>query len=288
MSKSGEGFVFLAMRLSQLLTLECQICQYFKQIVDDSPQLQYLLQLNLLGYAEPLVPRADLSFAQKTQLLREQSARVNNLEGTGDFVQFYFNGKPPSKCCFSQGVLAHLSPSNDHDLGCIHMYRLPSFNRNLPNFETWSHENLGVRILDFGISSAFDLLILFERDESPTVSDGSARPSEIIIKIHLRSLKSGLTHPAAAVPALKYASRRDIELEFEHQIVGTYLVVQFLFKDNLSSDSCLSVWNWTTGAEIMVSSLRLVDEADLHSCYRCSNGKFKHGGSRLSQPRYSS
>lgn len=264
------------MRLSHLLTIKCQVCRYFRQIFDDSPQLQYLFQLGLLGYAEPRVPRVDLTYTQKVRLLREHSTRIKNLEGHANCVRFYFNGRPPSKCSISQGILAHLSPSNAHGFGYIHVYRLPSFNRNLNDFETWSHENLGIGITDFGISSALDLLILFELHESLTGFHGPAEPTEAV-KIHLRSLKSGSNHPAAIMPVIMYAPRRRIELDFDHQIVGDYLVVHFRFVGD-DDDTCLAVWNWTTGGEIMVSILRGFHKAVFHYLYQFSNGKFKQYG----------
>jgi hypothetical protein len=213
--------------------------------------------LGQLGYIEPVKPRRDLTYSDKIDLLRKHQSRLANLTES-DYTKITFRGNNGHlmNCKFSRGVFAHLNPVGESNDPMITVYEIPSYNRALEECSIWSLTNLGVLVEEFGMSISLDLLVLFEIDATLPLDDGTSQDTGPMINIHLRSLRSGSTHHAAAVPVLTYptASRSRMDFDICFRIVGDHLMVLFNTPPGpVGSRSDLIVWNWTSGKQIAVS-----------------------------------
>ncbi|KAG9125732.1 hypothetical protein FRC07_006446 [Ceratobasidium sp. 392] len=55
-----------------------RVCRLFRDIILESPHLQYILELDSCGYVEPANPRRDLNYADKLRLIRDTRGRWMN------------------------------------------------------------------------------------------------------------------------------------------------------------------------------------------------------------------
>ncbi|KAG8777537.1 hypothetical protein FRC12_000324 [Ceratobasidium sp. 428] len=243
-SLPGETFIHLLLFLLPKEIRKCQrICRLFRNQIKSSARLQYLLELDSLGYSAPVHPRSDLTYNEKIGFLRqaidpsEQWLNLPYGKELGDSQAFMVNSQ------FTRGVFAQVVP-NFQKIREINVYRLPSRNTNT-GYESWHLSDLGVDPLQFKIDPDLDLLVLLETD-IPQVSTG---PSiQRIRRFHLRSLQTGLPHPLAEVPVIASIDRSDLMFpSHSFQIVGQYITL--LCSDAFLVSTCawISVWDWTTG-----------------------------------------
>ncbi|KAH9031019.1 hypothetical protein EDB85DRAFT_2146365 [Lactarius pseudohatsudake] len=110
-------------------------------------------------------------------------------------------------------------------------------------------DDLGVRIKDFALDTAQDLIVLLEH---PSAAGLSASPSAAYagtdIRVHLRKLSAGAVapHPAAKVSVLCHRARGPVHgcmIQIVEDVVEMYLLMPL---------PGVLIWNWMTGEELVV------------------------------------
>lgn len=260
----GQSFYLLLVSNDVTHAQESQVSQYFRAIVDTSPLLQYLLQLSQLGYIEPIKPRRDLTYADKTDFLHQYQKHLVNL-GNFDPAQISFRDTHGfrASCGFSRGVFAHITEDFSAipevpGLETIYIYEIPSLNKAISECNIWSFSDLGVPLGQFGMSISLDLLLLFERNPTiPTNLDPWPDPA---LTMHLRSLRTSAPHPFAAVPILTFTPARTyMDFDISFRIIGDYVML-LLNMDGPYNKSELVIWDWPSGKKVAVSYRRSLDD----------------------------
>ena len=113
-------------------------------------------------------------------------------------------------------------------------------------------EDLGVRIKDFALDPAQDLIVLLEH-RPPVISIASSTGSPDAaagadIRVHLRRLSAGavVPHPAASNPVLCRRAVSTVHgcmIQIVEDVVGMYFWMPF---------HGVLIWNWMTGEELVV------------------------------------
>ncbi|CAE6537402.1 unnamed protein product [Rhizoctonia solani] len=232
----SESIIRILALTEPLDILRCGVvCRLLRQIIESSAELQYLIELGSFGYIPPVNPRLDLSYKDKISTLRQHqdkwgsdthmkvdTYKLRDLEARS--MTYDFHG--------GTYVRGSSLPGMGECTRRLDVYQLPSINKGT-KWKEWSHPDLGVDVRDFALQTDYDLLVLLEANEP--VSDGEilgrtgASPDATQhIKIHLRSLETGQSHPVA--------------------VVGRYLAVFFQVLA-WRGTRCyeLRIWDWTTG-----------------------------------------
>lgn len=243
----------------------CQsVCRTFYNLIVSSPQIQYILSLDTLGYAMPSVPRLDLTTRQKVEFLerhRRNWSFPGNLQPTEYVIQLSDAGNVYR---FDGGVYTHslhIAPnSRTSAIVGLHFYQLPSPNLGL-EFREWCIPNLGLSARGFDIDTAQDLLILVElANPIRSWSEGCW--------IHLRTMSDNSQHPNAALPFLIAEfteSEGDLEsriipMLFDIEVVGSLLAILFRSRTQQIT-SWVIVWDWNRGVEVTCSEFPRAPEA---------------------------
>ncbi|KAG8776095.1 hypothetical protein FRC12_001104 [Ceratobasidium sp. 428] len=232
-------------RLPPASIRQCQkVCRSLRRLISKNDYLQYILELEASGYVEPLRPRMDLSYAERTQFLRKHNSRWKNLSSVtpvhydlpayqrtgldrlvkGTFVwgQFTASGKAFSKVMF---------------------YQLPSTNTGT-DFKQWSIDLVG-GCDNIEIDPAQDLLVVVE-----TRSASDALMNDEPFNIRLKTMSTAEPHSKApqdqkvlcyTPPSGSWHSGPCHVWIFGHLLAGMF---------NVDFISNLVVWNWTTGQEL--------------------------------------
>ncbi|QRV96158.1 F-box-like protein [Ceratobasidium sp. AG-Ba] len=240
-------FVFLATRDIRA----CQrVCRFIRDTVQASPMLQYVLELDTLGYTVPLNPRKDLSYAEKSKLLRTSKAKSTEDTPTPTRIDLEDTGFMLAKCEFARGVFVYGPTQDDRLLQKLVVYQFDSINENTP-YESW---NISVAqdMCAYKIDPDQDLLILL-RGGPP-----DDHPNMITVReLHMCSLKSGNPHPLAVVPVITPTERILRSIKDNHfQIVGKYVALlttdaAFPAEDSLK----IFIWDWITGELVTMGSV---------------------------------
>jgi hypothetical protein len=224
-------------------------------IIDNSAQLQYLIELGLLGYAEPINLRLDLTYEQKTQLLREHRARgaspsnVLTIEITPCSCLSNDSSKNYYTLCrgvYIEGFGPALTGITRH----LELYQLPSWNRGTA-LKRWCHD-LGMDASSVALDPDFNLLSIVEAQTLFV----NAVADQIIFQVHLRTLDSNDAHPGAMFSKLSWAPDQERLRDYRQWdtrplIVGNLLAV--IFYNSIFGVNYLVVWDWTSGLMLLVS-----------------------------------
>ncbi|KAJ1300302.1 hypothetical protein OPQ81_005124 [Rhizoctonia solani] len=215
--------------------------------IQESLELQYLLELDFLGYVHPLNPLDKLSFGDKVRLLQEK--HLINADGTQRHIgvrtaKFEPIGPMSANIRYSRGVLAVGKPSIDVTRQ-LQVYRFASSNKSTEHC-SFLLKNIGVEAHDFRFEPDLDLLVLLESVTSPTDD------TDLEMRFHLRSLSTGLAHPLALNPVLmntfKFTTTYN---DTGFQIVGQLLVILYFTNSRLDASSPkMCIWDWTTGERV--------------------------------------
>ncbi|CAE6431474.1 unnamed protein product [Rhizoctonia solani] len=241
----------------------CQVCRLLKRFIDESIELQYLIELYSFGYVPPSNPRRDILYPDKLRLVKEHQKRWKSTSWTQVDTYPLKKRNPNSTSStydFYGGVYAQgfSLPGVGEHTRRLDLYQLPSVNRGTP-WKQWSFEDLGVDVRDFVMQPDYDLLVLLELNKSlPCPNpDGIEGAPDLMqyFTVHLRTLGTNQPHPDATRPTIAYntPSYRRSRPSFYFQIVGRYLAIQFLISNASSERSKLRVWDWTTGKDVTVS-----------------------------------
>ncbi|CAE6479747.1 unnamed protein product [Rhizoctonia solani] len=210
-------------------------------IINDSPMLQYLLELDSLGLVPPRIISHRLPLEQKIQTLRRRK-RTNAL-GICDTIAAPLHWQDDNVPSFgydfvsSRGVLALKSQKK------IEIHQLSSPNRNIGS---------SYHLLDslpehwmMAIEPAFDLLVLFDSTNND-------------VTFHLRSLQTGLAHPDACLPTVVYEGENDEFIrpglhKLQIEIIGHRIAYLRECPLAIESTSRVIIWDWTSG-QILTST----------------------------------
>ncbi|QRV96156.1 F-box-like protein [Ceratobasidium sp. AG-Ba] len=219
-----------------------QVCRLFRDEIQASAFLQYTLELDALGYSAPLNPRLDISYDEKTKLLKRIHDNPTEITPTPTCVTLDTTEATITSCQFARGVFAHGQPNIDVTRS-LRIHRFPSANQNTP-YESWSIPDLRVDAHAYRIDPDLDLLVLLHVDSAPGDPD-----TDLARAFHFRSLKSGEPHPLAAVPVVLTTDKFTSSFVPDcFQIIGRYVALLTHTNHLLSQDSPrMSVWDWTTG-----------------------------------------
>ncbi|KAG8742723.1 hypothetical protein FRC10_000997 [Ceratobasidium sp. 414] len=171
-----------------------QVCRSLRRLISTNDHLQHILELDACGYVEPLHPRTDLSYAEKTRILREHNARWNDPTiVTPDHYELpsrHMGGMD----AFVKGTFMWCQAVGGKDYPRVVFYQLPSTNRNT-SFKQWSID-LEIKYEGLWIDPEQDLLVAAETR--------NGRLSAESYYIHLRSMSANEPHPRAAVGRSKW------------------------------------------------------------------------------------
>jgi hypothetical protein len=114
-------------------------------------------------------------------------------------------------------------------------------------------DDLGVRIKDFALDPAQDLIVLLEHRPAvgPLASSTGSPDAAADIRVHLRKLSAGAVaaHPAASSPVLCRRALGPVHgcmIQIVEDVVGMYFWMPF---------HGVLIWNWMTGEEVVVCSI---------------------------------
>ncbi|KAA1474768.1 hypothetical protein DENSPDRAFT_841397 [Dentipellis sp. KUC8613] len=227
----------------QTLVISMRVCRYWNTLIANDSDLQYNIEFALSGLPEP--PPQSLPKAKQLAILRDHAHAWQTLEW-----DHWSSIRVPHLPSYRKRLAGDvLGMSDGHT---IRFTRIPS--RRLGTaIDHWSIQ-LDISILDFKMDPAQDLLVLFERPSN-------AYEPNAVLKVHSRSLRSGVAHPEAQVsPCLASTTFERFGLPRVHfaQIVGDQIGVIY-------RTDCL-VFNWRTGKKRLhivsnhTSSLAFLDE----------------------------
>ncbi|CAE6404848.1 unnamed protein product [Rhizoctonia solani] len=214
------------------------VSRAFRDIINGSPMLRYLQELNSLGLMASRTVSNTLSLDQKLQTLRKRK-RISSVY-TCDPTIVSVDSEGYSGPHFGRdfvscrGVLAlkwqkkteiHLLSSPNRNIGSNH-YVLESLPRH------WM----------MAIEPAFDLLVLFDSTDTD-------------VSFYLRSLQTGLAYPDACLPTVVYEGEPDRSIRdgwrgVRIEITGHRIAYLRGYSHPAESISKVIIWDWTSGQTI--------------------------------------
>ncbi|KIO34644.1 hypothetical protein M407DRAFT_16612 [Tulasnella calospora MUT 4182] len=214
-----------------------EVCRELRNIVDDSLELQYTIELRCGSYI-------DGSNGQLTKTsLEERYRKLVELEEGWKTLRFpidqtkIFSG--PSSIYELYGGLYVRGVRSESFLdgtGSLEVTRFPSALAPCPG-QAWDHF-LETSCRDLGLEPGSDLMVLINNKERNTW------------EISLRTLSSNRPHPDACNPSLDHTTRNlNSWMSFTISILGDQLAVMFTPFDDQDPTRAgeLVVWNWKTG-----------------------------------------
>ncbi|KAI0719847.1 hypothetical protein C8T65DRAFT_635381 [Cerioporus squamosus] len=220
-----ELVIAVLVHLEYRTLLHCrQVCRLYKEIIDSDIPMQYIVELGAAGMEDG--PPSDLTPSARLALLRERQSAWGRLTWRSELSIPMQLG--PWE--LYGGVLAQKQGGRK-----LVFQQLPSAIRGIKAKE-WELSDVGTDILDFSMDPAQDLLVVAESRE---LGDAT------LCCLHLKSLQTGASHPAALESAV--LMHRTLLGAFTPfiQIAGDYLGI--LLSDVFRDPSELLVWNWQTG-----------------------------------------
>ncbi|KAH9903456.1 hypothetical protein C8Q73DRAFT_742509 [Cubamyces lactineus] len=218
--------------INVLLELDCvsllrcrQVCSLLKDLMDNDVRLQYMVELTAAGMEDG--PYSTVTAAERLRMLKARQEAMDKLAWTSREEVPMLKGGVWE---LYGGVLAQGEGSRT-----LVFKQLPSSLRGIEGKE-WRINDVGVHIRDFGMDPAQDLLIIIENRVEGT---------GITCSVHLRSLTTGQTHPAAARPAVLMHTPHRGRYSYTIQVAEDCVAVLMTSSDEDHSE--FLVWNWKTG-----------------------------------------
>ncbi|KAL0951412.1 hypothetical protein HGRIS_008104 [Hohenbuehelia grisea] len=213
------------------------VCRFFNTLIETNVNLQYKIELYAAGQEDG--PAGSILPAQRLEMLRAHQKAWSSLDwqmsdhvpmATGGLWELYGN------------ILSQFEAD-----GSLKFMQLPSKLRGVPKRQ-WSIKELEFSPRDFGLDPSQDLLVLFENPRW--------QQNDRYLRIHIRTMSTGKTHPLAPKPGYLMHQEGYVELRrasYTIQISGTY--IGFLCSGAGAwphGRHELTIQNWKTG-EIMMS-----------------------------------
>lgn len=211
--------------------------------------MQYLLDLDAYGYVEPINPRLDMTYSKKREVIRSHRLRWNNPQSVSPTTYELPNSEYSSWWTYIGGVYiwdVKVPNSSSVETRQLHFCQLPSSNSGL-EYRHWAISEICVDDQDFAVDPEQDLLVVLKVPNS--------HQGERVCNLHIRSMSTNNVHPRASpdhsVLVYKPLLSFTLGITFDSEIFGDLLAVMFLSGDR-RIPSCIVVWNWTTGTELVV------------------------------------
>ncbi|CAL1702844.1 unnamed protein product [Somion occarium] len=210
--------------------LNCsQVCKEFHQIIKDSLELQYKIELEADGMIDGPRTVGSWSTSERLQLLLDRRARWRTLDWTRIVTL------PLVGFCHAYelvgGVFAKTMGVGDN-VGARHL-TVASLPTRYDDGDMRILEDLGVTSRDFAIDPSQDLITLVDIDDSI--------PVNVRVTLHLRTISTNTAHKQASKPALECRAPGRITscfIQIVDDIVGMFFWLQ---------GPTLMIWNWRTG-----------------------------------------
>ncbi|KAG8773380.1 hypothetical protein FRC12_002568 [Ceratobasidium sp. 428] len=233
-----------------------RVCRHLRELVDNTAQLQYLIELSHLGYIEPIRPRRDLTYDQKAKLLREHRLRGASPSHTFtlDTTRGLEAEENKNQTCTSlrDGIYVQgLSPSIHLPARRLNFYQLPSWNRGT-ELKKWGFRLGDVHASHVDLNYDLNLLCLVEFKSANSL--GGNAPSTTVFNVHLRTLDSNDVHPGADLSRLSWRGDQEYSTQPFTWGMSSHIVenlLGILFTHNMSMTSYLIVWDWPSGSRLL-------------------------------------
>lgn len=249
-----------------------QVCRVFRNVIEHTRDIIWVIELGDAGYAEPPWPRNDITLEEKFTLLRDYLKRTRCWDFSGIYdvlpSQEWIipRGNTRMSPCISEGVFAQWSESTSPDSDYLRattdpaqyfrldVIQVPSKNRGT-GWKHWTVFEPEVAPRDFAMSPSRDLLVIVETlgacyDRRPEI------PVTLYTKfaIHLRTLTRNSPHPCAAQPVLYMVIPSDEYVIYEgFKFLGDLLAVNASVGLH-NPRFRLFIWNWKSGILLVVST----------------------------------
>ncbi|KAF9514407.1 hypothetical protein BS47DRAFT_1485129 [Hydnum rufescens UP504] len=213
------------------------VCSYFKHAIENSIVLQYLIKLDMFGYAD-VSGSVDASVVPATRLdqLERHIDAWNNLDWVEDVLPHDYGFG-----ILCQGILA------TSDLKSVHCIQLPHLVRGI-QLRRWTLDNLPFPIYGIEIDPSNDLLVVVSRESADLDPMGSKT-----ITLHLLTLSDSRPHPRAISHTLFSVLTHARSCPCPAvRVMGCLLGVVLYFR----LDARLEIWDWVTGQKMTVLEMR--------------------------------
>ncbi|KAH7886541.1 hypothetical protein F5I97DRAFT_1966709 [Phlebopus sp. FC_14] len=232
----------------------CRVCRRFKDIIDASVELQYIIELVLDGMIDgggSSSSSAYPSITDRLNRLRQLRHSWLNLTWRSAFLV------PIQGACYAYEFVGGIFCKTSH----AQAFRWGSrqFNATwLPSSaaprrekngvkrvtaKSLTREDLGVPTRDFAIDPSQDLIVLFKgrEDNAQPVADPAP------VELHVRTISTNKVHPDAKEPVLETTDPVSVSSAFI-QIADD--IVGMLFYTEPERPR-LTLWNWKTGKQVV-------------------------------------
>ncbi|QRV93036.1 hypothetical protein RhiJN_21054 [Ceratobasidium sp. AG-Ba] len=231
-----DGLVLVLSNAGPATARAChQVCRSLRRLISANEYLQYLLALHACGYIEPLCPRTNLTYAQKTQILHDHRKRWRRKSST---VALASHELPEGKGRLEASSKGTLLWSPEGPTGFM-LFQLSSRNRDT-EFKQWSYRPK-ISDVNVAIDPDENLLAVLGRD----------------YKIHQLTMTTQEQHPdAPAIPIqLKNKPKIFEPLSGDRiELLGQLVIGMFALDHGLER-SAIVIWNRMTGQEIMLHTV---------------------------------
>ncbi|KAJ7166480.1 hypothetical protein C8R43DRAFT_196280 [Mycena crocata] len=236
--------------------------RYFKSLIRESSRLQFTLDLGKHRMLSILPPAEFPPFSTRLKLIRDRERNWRSPQKWGPLQKLNL---PPTGTVyeFVGGYYANGREDENKITSGISFFELPSTEPTTSDapLKTWTHAMGGLKIVDFTMDPAQDLLVLVTL--APPQCDS-------VYQVHLRSFTTNEPHPESSLPmgvlaCLPKVSDHHIPLEttgaVRVQVAGD--LVALLVKEVHDSVSAhLQIWNWRYGSQYSCAMARMAGIED--------------------------
>ncbi|KAF9015535.1 hypothetical protein BDQ17DRAFT_1395802 [Cyathus striatus] len=216
-----------------LIVCKC-VCHLLQNIIENTANLQYIIELAVSGSEDGESSNNNLSIAERLQLLKKyQNAWDTELwhdeikisMQRGGLWELYGN------------ILAQNSTRGD-----LSFVQLPSKLRSIKQQQwVYSQETFKFNIRDFTVDASQDLIALIETPDTHIQNDHS------VLQIHLRTLSTGATHPLAPTCGIVCHTLENSSRQASYSILISRDHIGILINGNLNCENELVILCWKSG-----------------------------------------
>ena len=236
----------LTRSLTSISSFFPQACKQLHSLVTSSLTLQYRIELAADGLVDGLPGGPAPTTAARLDLLLERRAAWRALR-PGRRAAVALAGH-----CHAYELVGGLFAKALEEFGAARRLVASWLPSSIAAETRLVVDDLGVRIKDFALDPAQDLIVLLEhRPAVGPIASSTSSPDAAAgadIRVHLRKLSAGATaaHPAASNPVLCRRALGPVHgcmIQIVEDVVGMYFWMPF---------HGVLIWNWMTGEEIVV------------------------------------
>ncbi|KAJ7078067.1 hypothetical protein C8R44DRAFT_896050 [Mycena epipterygia] len=236
--------------------------RYFRSLLRESSRLQFTLELGKHRMLSLLPPTEFPPFSTRLKLIRDRERHWRSPQQWGQLQKLTL---PPTGTVyeFVGGYYANGREDENKITSGISFFELPSTDPTSTDvpLKTWTHAMGGIKIVDFTMDPAQDLLVLVAL--APPQCDS-------VYQVHLRSFTTNEPHPESSLPmgiltCLPKVTDHHVPLEttgaVRVQVAGD--LVALLVKEVHDSVSAhLQIWNWRYGSHFSCAMARMAGIED--------------------------